>query len=88
MSIAPEHLANIRLWVLQRAIAALVMTHPDPKAFAEIFRTATGLAQVDHLLAPDAPDAWKQEAADFARGIAELADAEVAYRRQQKDRGG
>lgn len=88
MSIAPEHLANIRLLVLQRAIAALVMTHPDPKAFADIFRTATSLSQVDHLLAPNAPDAWKREAADFAREIAELADAEVASRRQRKDRGG
>jgi len=66
--------------VLQRAIAALIMTHPDPKAFAATFRSITGIAQVDHLLCPQAAPEWRQEAADFARELAELADDEAAFR--------
>lgn len=83
MSIAPEHLANIRLLVLQRAIAALIMTHPDPNAFAATFRSITGIAQVDHLLCPHAAPEWRQEAVDFARELVELADDEAAFRQNE-----
>lgn len=80
MSIAPEPLANVRLLVLQRAIAALIMTHPDPATFAKTFRSISGIAQIDHLLLPGADPEWQQEAVNFARELVELADAEVAFR--------
>lgn len=74
---------DTRLFVLQRAIMALIMTHPDPKLFAETFRAITAHAQIDHALTP-APESLRQEAADFARELAEIADLEVAHRLQQK----
>ena len=85
MPIAPEHLANIRLLVLQRAIAALIMTHPDPAAFAATFRSVTGIAQIDHVLTPQASDEWRREAADFARELADMADDEAAFRLRRTD---
>lgn len=68
----------IRLHVLQRAIGALIVTHPDPAAFAREFAGATARAQVDHHLTSDA-GAWRRkEAAEYAAGLLDLARAAAA----------
>lgn len=44
-----EQLNTTRLFVLQRAIAALIVTHPEPEKFAKAFALVTGMQQLDQL---------------------------------------
>jgi hypothetical protein len=80
----PEQLTAVRLFVLQRAIAALIMTHPDPEKFAQAFGAAAGMAQIDHLTAPKATEALRAEAGNFARELLVLAQDEASHRLAQK----
>lgn len=73
-----------RLFVLQRAIGALIVTHPDPAGFARVFDAATGLAQIEHALAPGATEAVRKEAAQFAQALIGLAEDEAARRPPRK----
>lgn len=82
-----EQLTAVRLFVLQRAIGALIVTHPDPGKFAQIFGAATGIAQIEHATS-DAPASFRQEAAQFARELIDLAEDEAAFRLQQKGEEG
>jgi hypothetical protein len=76
----PEELNGTRLFVLQRAICALIVTHPDPSAFARAFGAASALQQLDQLaFARSRPDV-RDESAAFARELLELAADEVARR--------
>ena len=77
-----EILLSTRLFVLERAIGALIVTHPDPAAFARLFGAATSLAQVEQLANAKAPEASKREAAKRARELIALAEDEVARRQK------
>lgn len=68
-----------RLFVLQRAIAALIVSHPDPAAFARAFGQITASAQVDHMSVAGT-DRFRREATDFARELLDLAHDEIARR--------
>lgn len=73
-------LAHIRVIVLQRAIGALIATHPNPGAFATQFATATAIAQVDHHLTSDAEPWMRKAAAEFAEELLDLAHGASARR--------
>lgn len=78
------HLAA-QLFVLKRAIGALIVAHPNPDEFARRFDAATGLAQIEHALAPGATPAVREVARRIASELVDLARDEVARRRRQKE---
>ena len=81
----PEELNAIRLFTLQRAIGALIKTHPHPEQFADVFEQSTAMTQAAHVVDPLVLPAVKQEALDFSRELIELARDEAQHRKQQKD---
>lgn len=80
-----EELNAIRLFTLQRAIGALIKTHPNPAQFADVFEQATALTQVSHVVDPLVQAAVKQEALDFAKELIDLAREEAQLRQGQKN---
>ena len=80
-----EELNAIRLFTLQRAISALIRTHPHPAQFADVFEQATAMTQASHAVDPLVPPEVKQVALDFARELIELARDEAQHRKAQKD---
>lgn len=83
-----ELILSARIFVLQRAIGALIVSHPDPGAFARLLDAATGLAQIEHLTAPGATPAIREAAARFARDLIDLAEDEVSRRSRRTDGAG
>lgn len=71
---------SARIFVLQRAIGALIVTHPDPAAFARALDAATGLAQIEHLTAPGATPAVRDAATRLALELIGLAEDEASRR--------
>lgn len=82
MSLSTEYelILSARIFVLQRAIGALIVSHSDPGAFARLLDAATGLAQIEHLTAPNATPAIREAATRFARDLIDLAEDEVLRR--------
>mgnify|MGYP003594107112 CR=1 FL=1 len=78
-----EMITAARLFVLERAIGALIVTHSDAGAFAQAFSAASGLVQIEHMTAPGATPAVRQAATQMARDLIGLADDEVARRRRR-----
>lgn len=72
-----------QLFALKRAIGALIVTHPNPEAFARAFDAATGLAQIEHALAPGATPEIRETARRTAAELLGLAQDEVSRRQQQ-----
>lgn len=68
-----------QLFALKRAIGALIVTHPNPEAFARTFDAATGLAPIEHALAPAIRETARRTAAELLG----LAQDEVSRRQQQ-----
>lgn len=81
-----EELNTVRLFTLQRAVAALIKTHPQPAVFADVFEQATGMTQAGHVVDPLVPAAVKQEALEFAQELIALARDEAQRRAQQQGR--
>lgn len=77
----PEITAT-RLFVLQRAIAALIVTHPDPARFAAAFEQATQHADVSMLYADGETEFQRAVADEFSQELLGLALDEVARRRR------
>lgn len=75
-----EELNATRLFVLQRAIGALIVTHPDPLKFAQSFALATGMQQLDQMSFAQSRDDVREEAKVFAQELYELANDEVQRR--------
>ncbi|CAN7258734.1 hypothetical protein LJR130_001054 [Variovorax sp. LjRoot130] len=77
-----EQTTQTRLFVLQRAILALINTHPDPRAFARVMGSFTAVQQIDQIeYAKSNPevraesDAFAREIIDFAGLVAEKRDS-------------
>lgn len=79
-----EMLLAAKLFVLKRAISALIISHPDPAGFAERFNHVTTCAQIDHAIAPKATERVRSEARGLAEELLGLAQDEITRRRQQK----
>lgn len=82
-----ELILSARLFVLQRAIGALIVTHPDPARFAEIFEAVSDIAHIEHLLVPKATEAVRAEARRFAQDLVDLARDEALRRGQAPPAG-
>lgn len=80
-----ELITAARLNVLKRAIGALIVSHPDPGRFSQLFDAATGLAQIEHMTAPNAPASVREAATQLARELLDLAEDEVARRPPRTD---
>jgi hypothetical protein len=65
---------------LQRAIGALIVTHPEPQKFAQAFAISTGIQQLDQLAFAQSRDDVRSESKAFALELYELANAEVEER--------
>ena len=69
--------------MLQRAICALIVTHPDPEAFAKSFGLLSAWQQVDQIAFVKANPAVLAESKEFAQELIELANEEVQRRASQ-----
>jgi hypothetical protein len=83
-----EDLNTTRLFVLQRAIGALIETHPDPEKFAQAFALSSGLQQLDQLAFARSSADVRHESKEFAQELLMLAADEVARRAAQKHGAG
>ena len=79
-----EEINTTRLFVLQRAIGALIVTHPEPGKFAQAFALATGMQQLDQLAFAESRDDVRAESKAFAQELFELANDEVKRRCEQQ----
>ncbi|PJC22716.1 MAG: hypothetical protein CO065_01100 [Comamonadaceae bacterium CG_4_9_14_0_8_um_filter_57_21] len=79
-----EELNTTRLFVLQRAIGALIVTHPEPERFAKTFGSSIGLQQLDQIAYPLSKPDVRAESKAFAQELLELANDEVLQRAQGK----
>lgn len=78
-----EELNAVRLFTLQRAIGALIKTHPHPDHFADVFEQGTAMTQALHVLNADTPPEVRQEALAFAQELIGLARDEAQARKSR-----
>ncbi|MCR6481152.1 hypothetical protein NU688_33690 [Variovorax sp. ZS18.2.2] len=69
----PEQKTETRLFVLQRAIMALINTHPNPREFAKAFSSFTAQQQVDQAAFAKSSPEVRAESAEFAGELIEWA---------------
>lgn len=82
----PDEINGTRLFVLQRAIAALIVTHPDPAAFAKAFGLVNGMQQLDQIAYAKANPAVREESKVFSQELIDLANDEVERRKADSRR--
>ena len=82
-----EELNTTRLFVLQRAIGALIVTHPEPGKFAQAFALALGMQHLDQLAFAESRPDVRAESKEFAQELFELANDEVNRRAGQQTPG-
>lgn len=74
------NLVATRLFVLHRAIASLIRTHPDPEAFAQQFADDTSSAQLGYLQIPEGNPEYRALATSFAGELLGVAQDEARRR--------
>ena len=69
----PDETTATRLYVLQRAVMALINTHPNPRDFAKAFSSITAQQQLDQAAFAKSRSDVREESNAFASEIIEWA---------------
>lgn len=72
-----------RIFVLQNAIGALIVTHPDPSQFAQAFGLLVGMQQMGHIANPQSRYDVRAVSLEFSQELLKLADDEVKRRAEK-----
>ena len=75
-----EEINAARIFVLQHAIGALIVTHPAPEKFAESFGLLVGMQQLGHIANAGSSDSVRAVSLEFSQELIELANDEVQRR--------
>lgn len=75
MELEQSEINAVRIFSLQTAIAALVATHPNPRAFAQVFEQLIGQSQIEWIQNGVSQDA-RQVARDFSQELIDIAKME------------
>lgn len=79
MSLEQPEINAVRIFSLQTAIAALISTHPNPRAFAERLEQLIGQTQIEWIQNGVSQDV-RQVALDFSQELIDIARMEASAR--------
>lgn len=84
MTLEQTEINAVRIFSLQTAIAALIATHPNPRAFAETLEQLIGQSQIEWIQNGVSPDV-RQVARDFSQELIDI--AKMAAERRENSPG-